>query len=142
MPGPAALRHERLIRAAALAPFLASFLVGLIYVLAQGLLCCEPSSGWLNAGAGVLVFTAGFGFLSLLITVAVGIPLHATLMRMRLTALWAYVAVGALVGASLAEILRLGFQGWTGTTMPIGLALGGLTAGIAWLIRRPDHVWA
>lgn len=141
MAGPATFRHEKLIAAVTLAPFLASFPVALVYVPFSAAACCSASFDWLNTASSVLLLGVVFGFISLVVTFSLGVLAHTALVRARVRGLLAYVAAGALIAAALVLLLNAGGAQSRPDMLLIALALGSLTACIAWLIRRPDNLW-
>lgn len=149
----------RLAFAVVLSPPVAGVLLSLVlaFTVMRSVIFLAPhpeiDSEFVQADAGqilmntVMVGMGGFmigGLLGWPVMMALGLPMHAVLLRTTAAKAWHYVAAGLTIGLA-AGFLRYAMEGGTASTddlivlLAIGSVAGGLASLMFWLVRRPDR---
>jgi hypothetical protein len=132
-------KRLRLALAFIAAPIAASVIVGfgfaLIYALGNmGSGLNQTALETIRGGLGMWMISAAFACVVALPTsLTVGLATHAIYQARRITPLWPYMLAGTATGIFVPMLFLGGLM-----LSVLGALIGGLTAGIAWAIRRPD----
>jgi hypothetical protein len=103
-------------------------------------------SSFLSA-LGFALLTAFYvgGILGIPAAIAIGLPVHAALLRFDMRQAWHYAIVGVAPGMAIGSLLLFlisdapdNVANWT-LLLALGAFTGTMTASIFWLIRHPDR---
>lgn len=125
----------RLAIATIVAPLLgaaSTAMIALPVVCGEEISCAPISFGF------AAVFGGWFGlFIGLPAMVLLGLPIHALLVKRRITAIFVYAGAGALIGAAVSIFYFM--LKATAFWVALGAGAGATSAALFWLIRRPDR---